>query len=143
MEQVARSKPAGWERLGLAVEFRTCRPTDQPAASLTLSGPDRTGDLTFWVSGETELAYGSSPRDVVQRHEDGVTVERIGALMDELASRVDASGAPTDSRVGCSLRSGWGEPVGDGAGPDDGHADGEAVDAGAQSRGSVKVVVSR
>ncbi len=89
-EGIARSKQAGWERRGLSVEYTRWPPTDKPAASLTLTGPDKTGDLTFWVSGEAELEVGSSGDDGVQRHEEGVTGQSIGALMDELAERVVA-----------------------------------------------------
>lgn len=88
VEQLAATRRASWQQLGLDVEFKAWPLGEKPAASLTLTGPDRAGDLTLWVSGEAEFAYGSTPGDVVQRHEDGVTVETVGGLMDELALRV-------------------------------------------------------
>jgi hypothetical protein len=87
-EEVAQSRRADWERQGLAVEFRYWQPTEKPCALLRLHTRTNEGELLFWGSGEVELAVGSSPEDSYQRHEDGVTAETIGALMDEVAERV-------------------------------------------------------
>lgn len=73
------------------MEFRYWQPTDKPSAVLRLYTPTSEGELLFWVSGEVELVVGSSPEHVFQRHEDGVTAETVGVLMDELAERVATS----------------------------------------------------
>lgn len=85
---MALSREAAWREQGLAVQFTRGKKTPKPAAWLALESPERVGQLTFWVSGEAELEVGSSPEDIYQRHEDGVTADNIGVLMDELASRV-------------------------------------------------------
>ncbi len=91
-EVVAQSKRAEWERQGLSVEFRYWQPTDKPCAVLRLYTSTSEGELLFWGTGEVEFAVGSSPADAFQRHEDGVTAETIGLLMDEVAKRVVAAG---------------------------------------------------
>lgn len=90
-EVVAQSRRADWERQGLSVEIRYWQPTEKLCALLRLHTPTNEGERLFWVSGEVELAVGSSPEDAYQRHEDGVTAETIGALMDEVAERVLAA----------------------------------------------------
>lgn len=79
----------GWERQGLSVEYHRGPQTDKPAAWVVLSSARAGGQLTVWVSGETELeAFPNDGSTLVQASTPDVTSEGVADLLDALAGHV-------------------------------------------------------
>ena len=92
-QTLVNAEIGAWQALGLAVEFGLGKQTAKPAATLSVEGVERLGQLTVWVSGETELEVGErSSGDVFMRSEEGVTPARLAVIAEELVRRVSRAG---------------------------------------------------
>jgi hypothetical protein len=80
---LAAERRARWESAEFTWEVVDGPPTDKPAAWLVLHGPQGSGQLTVWVSGEAELDWGT-PTLGGERHYDLDSPESLAACVTDL-----------------------------------------------------------
>jgi hypothetical protein len=90
-----------WERLGLAWTIGPVLPNwGKALVKAEFETAEVIGDLTIWVSGETELSTIRLTDDrVVNKHYDLATLDDLGAVLDELVVLLTDGIAPAAAIV--------------------------------------------
>lgn len=76
-----------WVSAGVTWELSDSPLTDKPASWLVLTSGAAVGQLTLWVTGEAELAWGDTESgETHQRHHDLVSTESLRSCLTDLES---------------------------------------------------------